>query len=115
MPSPDDMMDQQDVQDVSEDMPIQPRVAPNYLDDMPGLQALFNTLMSQKEAIEEALAPIRAEYDGLQEEMTPLIERQRELGAQIKTIIAERNLGAIQNQLSAIARASGGRSTSQSA
>lgn len=83
------------------------------LKDYPRLKKAFDELTDEKEAIRAKSAPLRAERDALLLKMAPLVEREREIIKKINAIERPR-LAEIDSELSAIARASGGRSLSQS-
>lgn len=80
------------------------------LKDFPEIHAAFDKLMAKKQAIVDEAAPLRAKRDALLAQMAPLQEQERELIAQYKAI--EAPMAAIDEQLSAMARATGGKSLS---
>jgi hypothetical protein len=82
------------------------------LKDFPELEAVFNKLTADKEAILKRSAPFRAERDKVMEQMGPLQAKRRELDRKIIEI--ERPaLAEIDTKLAAIARATGGRVLSE--
>ena len=78
------------------------------LKDYPHLKPVFEALMAKKRAIQAKVAPLRDEYNQVVAEIEPLIAKRRELADQIHAI--ERpELVEIEQELSAIARATGGK------
>lgn len=82
------------------------------LQDYPQLHRLFNELSERKEAIEQRLAPIRAEYEAIHQRISPEVAKLRELGREMKRIRESDQLVNICNEMSAIARSTGGRAIS---
>jgi uncharacterized coiled-coil DUF342 family protein len=80
------------------------------LKDYPEIHAAFNKLMALKQAIVDEAAPLRAERDDLLAQMAPLQAQERVLIEQYKAI--EAPLSDIDAQLSAMARATGGKALS---
>jgi predicted nucleic acid-binding Zn-ribbon protein len=76
------------------------------------LKAVFDELQADKARIQAVSAPLRAERDKLQESIRPTEEKIRELNQQIKDIEqrGEISLADIDMQISAIAKAAGGKS-----
>lgn len=80
----------------------------------PQLRALFNDLQKEKAGIQEQTAPLHQRYDELAAQIAPLEAEQRKVAEQFIAIERPR-LGEIDTQLSALARAMGGRRMSESA
>lgn len=53
---------------------------------MSKLRELLAELTAERQAIEDRTAPLRAERDRLLAEMAPALQRERELGRQIKAL-----------------------------
>lgn len=81
------------------------------LDDYPELKAVFDKLTEEQTSLREQSADLWSRYNELQESITPMQNEMRDLQQQIQGIERPR-LGQIADQLAAIARAIGGRSTS---
>lgn len=81
------------------------------LKDHPALQAEFDRLQTEKAALEQQIAPLRERYDTMQEDIERLIAEQKSVGDQIHAIERPRMI-EINTQMSAIARATGGRALS---
>jgi hypothetical protein len=81
------------------------------LSEYPELKTVFDALMKEKEALVAKAKPFRDKRDALRAQMAPLEEQER---AAIKGYrgIEQPRMAEIDNQLAAIARATGGRSTS---
>lgn len=75
------------------------------------LKVLFDELQADKKTIQDQSAPVRAERDRLLAEIQPTEAKIRELNKQIKKLEMEGpvSLAEIDMQISAIAKAAGGR------
>lgn len=80
----------------------------------PEVRALFRALQEEKAALLARTAALHQRYDELQATIAPLEAEQREVARQFHAIERPR-LGEIEQQLSALARAMGGRRLSDSA
>lgn len=76
----------------------------------PKLWAQFQELRAQKAKLEETVNPLREARDAVVAQMAPLEARARELANQLKQHMPA--LGELDRQISALAKAMGGRSTS---
>ena len=81
------------------------------LNDFPALKELHDKLRDEEAAIREKTAKLWSEYNDLHAKATPFEVKMRELQNKIKAIEQPR-LGELCNELSAIARATGGRAIS---
>jgi predicted nuclease with TOPRIM domain len=79
------------------------------LSEFPELQVVFEKLMKEKEALVAKAKPFRDERDRLRAQMAPLEEKEREAIKKYRAIEQPR-MAEIDNQLAALARATGGRS-----
>jgi uncharacterized coiled-coil DUF342 family protein len=82
------------------------------LSEFPELKAVFDKLMAEKAVLVEKAKPYRDEYDKLQKQIQPLEAKARELAKKFHQIERPR-LIEIDQQLSAIARSTGGRVMSE--
>lgn len=81
------------------------------VDKFPELRKTFNSLQAKKAAIQKKSAPLYEKREKILKELQPLEVKLREVNKQIQAI--ERpHLGELDNQISAIAKAMGGRSMS---
>ena len=76
--------------------------------DFPELDLVFNKLLAEKEAIVAKSAPLRAKRDVLLAKMRPMVEEENALIKQYLEI--EKPLTELNNRMSVIARAAGGKS-----
>lgn len=81
------------------------------LQDHPRLHAMFLEIQKEKEALQAKSQPFRDERDKLANEIRPVEDRIRQLNAQIKEI-EHPKMAELDTELSAIAKATGGRSMS---
>lgn len=81
------------------------------LHDYPKLYAAFKDLEEEKEILLRGVADIREEYEELRRSMAPMEARLRELTKLLKASQSSR-LTEVCNEMSAIARATGGRALS---
>lgn len=79
------------------------------LKDYPKLKAAFDELSAEKAALAAKSEPLRALRDAILAKIQPLVDEERAVAAQIKAIERPR-MAEIDSELSAIARATGGRS-----
>lgn len=79
------------------------------LKDYPEMKELFDKLMAEKVALVAKAKPFRDRYDELRKQMEPIEKEMRE---QIKGFraIEQPRMAEIDQQLSAIAKATGGKS-----
>jgi len=82
------------------------------LKDFPEIKAAFDKLWAEKEALVAKAQPLRDEYEKLHEQQTNINARMKEIAAERKAITHPR-LVEIDNQLSAMARATGGKALSE--
>jgi capsule polysaccharide export protein KpsE/RkpR len=80
----------------------------------PEIRALIANLQAEKAAIQAQTAPLHARYDELAAQIAPLEAEQRTVAEQFIAIERPR-LGEIDNQISALSRAIGGRFMSDGA
>lgn len=81
------------------------------VEKFPELRKSFNALQAKKEAIQKKSAPLYKQREGILKKLQPLEVELREVNKKIQKI--ERpHLGELDNQISAIARAMGGKSMS---
>lgn len=81
------------------------------VEKFPELRKTFNELQAKKAAIQKKSAPLYEKRQKLLDQVQPLEVKLREINKEIQKI--ERpHLGELDNQISAIARAMGGRSMS---
>lgn len=78
----------------------------------PELRAMFTQLQEEKAAIRAETQPLHDQYDKLAAQIAPLADKQRALAEQFHAIERPR-LSEIESQLSALARALGGRRMSE--
>lgn len=81
------------------------------LKDYPEIEAAFNKLMAEKEAVRAQSAPLHAKRAEILAQIAPLEAQERAIIAQIKAIERPR-LAEIDEKLSAMARATGGKTLS---
>lgn len=81
------------------------------LDDFPELKEVFEKLTNEQTALRAQSQSLHDRYNELQALVAPQQDEMRDIQGQIQAIERPR-MGEIANQLSAIARAIGGRSTS---
>lgn len=82
------------------------------LNEFPELKDVFEKLMAEKEELVEKARPYREEYEQVRADMAPLEARARELAKKFHAIERPRMI-EIDQQLAAIARATGGKIMSQ--
>lgn len=83
------------------------------IEKFPELRRMIDDLTAQKEKIVTKTEPLHVERDAILAEVQPKLDRVRELEKSYRAVEQPR-LAEIDNQISALARAMGGRSMSQS-
>jgi len=79
------------------------------LNDFPEMKELFEKLMAEKQELVAKAKPFRDEYNALHAQAEPLEVKMREAAKQFRAIEQPR-MAEIDQQLSAIARSTGGKS-----
>src|ERR1700749_397496 len=79
------------------------------VEKFPELRKSFNALQAKKEVLQKKSAPLYKEREALLKKIHPLEDELREINKKIQKI-ERRHLGNLDNQISAIAKAMGGRS-----
>lgn len=82
------------------------------LKDYPDLHQAFDRLQEEKALVQARAAPFRTERDALLNEIQPKLDRIRQLEGKYREIEQPR-LAQLDGQISAIARATGGRVLSE--
>jgi uncharacterized coiled-coil DUF342 family protein len=80
--------------------------------DYPELKKLFDQLWEEKKELVEKAKPFRDEYDKIAKQISPFEVKQRELSKKFRSIEQPR-MAELDQQLAAIAKATGGALLSQ--